>query len=409
MPCLAACAALAIFSPPSGAASSHLDAVEDGQIRASAEPGLREAYLPIIFPSAHAANLLNLRNGDLLCTWYAGRWEGRPGVAIVVSRLAKGSSQWTKPTVAAQEAGRALENPVLFESPSGPLWLFYTSQEGNAGQSKSQMFYITSSNGGKDWSQPKALFSRPGSFDRQRLLVVGQEWLFPMYYTPSTGISGDDATRHYSVVQISGDQGRTWRECAIPESNGLVQPDVIELAPHRFLAFFRSRFADWVYSSSSEDGCTWMPPKPTRIPNNNSSIQVARLAGGHLVIAFNNVQATMAKEKPQTAGRWPLSVALSADDGRTWPWVRDIEIGQGLPQEPIPTTMAGVDVTDESREFFRHLFSYEYPSILQTPDGAIHVAYTYRRRTIKYVTFGESWIKGGSTLGIFTGDQAIAK
>ena len=33
------------------------------------------------------------------------------------------------------------------------------------------------------------------------------------------------------------------------------------------------------------------------------------------------------------------------------------------------------------------------------------MSYTYRRRTIKYPTFGEAWIKGGDTLGIFTGDH----
>jgi hypothetical protein len=78
-------------------------------------------------------------------------------------------------------------------------------------------------------------------------------------------------------------------------------------------------------------------------------------------------------------------------------------------QEPIPDVMAGTDVGDEKREFFQHLFFYEYPSIIETPDGIIHVSYTFRRRTIKYVNFDENWIRGGSTLGIFTGDQSPSK
>jgi predicted neuraminidase len=394
---------LAIFSL-SAIASAQIQKRSDGKIRSTSIAGLRASYLPIVFPSSHSSNLLNLRNGDLLCAWYSGLWEARSGVAIVVSRLPKGVTQWTRPSVVVQEAGWALENPVLFEPPGGPLWLFYTGQPADAGQSQSQIFYVTSSDGGRTWTKSKLLFDRPGSFDRQRLLVDGERWLFPTYYTPSGDGQGD-----YSTVQISSDQGGAWKECVIPDSNGLVQPDVIELSPHHFKVFLRSRFADWVYTSTSEDGCGWERPRPSQIPNYNSSIQVARLRNGHLVIAFNNIQATTTRGKPQSGFRWPLSVALSVDGGRTWPWVRDVEIGEGAPQEPIPDVMAGVDVSTEEGAFFQHLFFYEYPSIIETPEGTIHVSYTFRRRTIKYVNFDENWIKSGATLGIFSGDGNGAK
>ena len=382
---------------------SQIDNLADGEVRRSSDPGLRVAYLPIIFPSSHASNLLNLRNGDLLCAYYSGLWEGKSGVAIVISRLAKGAAKWTRPTVAAQETGKAFENPVLFESPVGILWLFYTSQAADEGQSKSQIFYVTSTNAGKSWTGPKVLFSKPGAFDRQRLLIVGEKWFFPLYYTPR---SDED---NYSAIQISSDHGRNWKECVIPGSNGLVQPDVVELSPNRFATFFRSRFADWVYSSSSEDGCTWTTPRPTQIPNNNSSIQVTRLRDGHLVIAFNNLQATTVRDKPRDTARWPLSVALSADGGQTWPWVRDVDIGQGVPQEAAPDVIAGVDVRGETNTFFNHFFDYSYPSIIETADGTIHMSYTYRRRTIKYAAFNEAWIKQGTTLGIFSGDRRSSR
>jgi predicted neuraminidase len=387
---------------------SQIDDLADGKVRPSSIAGLRAAYLPIVFPSSHSSNLLALRNGDLLCAWYSGRWEGED-VAILLSRLPKGSTQWTKPVVAARKTGSALENPVLFEPPAGPLWLFYTAQVANEGQSVSQIYSVTSSDEGRTWGEANLLDARPGSFDRQRLVIADHQWLFPMYYTPKNKITGEDALTHYSVVQISGDEGHTWKECAIPESNGLVQPDVIELSPHRFIAFFRSRFADWVYRSSSEDGCLWTKPQATEIPNNNSSIQVARLRDGHLVMAFNNMQATTTRGRPRDAARWPMSVALSVDGGQTWPWVRDVDLGQDVPQEAVPNVMAGIDVSDEKEDFFGHLFDYSYPSIIESSDGSIEMSYTFRRRTIKCVTFRESWIKEGTTLGIFTGDRAQAK
>lgn len=379
--------------------ASLIERLADGRIRGSGIPGLRVAYLPIVFPSSHAPNLLTLSNGNLLCAYYSGLWEGKSGVAIVISRLPRGNDQWTRAAVAARETGWAFENPALFESPSGLVWLFYTSQRADAGQSDAQIFYRTSRDAGKGWTAPKLVFSKPGSFDRQRLVVVGNQWLLPMYYTP--GSAADD----YSAVQISVDQGHDWKECVVPDSDGLVQPDVIELSPHRLVTFFRSRFADWVYSSSSEDGCSWAVPRPTQIPNNNSSVQATRLKDGHLVIAFNNLQATTTRGKTQSTARWPISVALSVDGGRSWPWVRDVDIGQGVPQEPIPNVMAGTNVTSEKKAFFEHLIDYSYPTVIQTPDGMIHMAYTYRRRTIKYATFDEGWIKRGTTLGFFTGDH----
>lgn len=393
-----------LFSLMSGTASAQLiEHLADGVVRPSSIRGERVAYLPIVFPSSHSSNLLRLRDGDLLCTYYSGRWEGKSGTAIVISRLAKDSNQWTKPAVVAQEAGSALENPVLFESDAGFLWLFYTSQTADAGQSNAQVFYRTSTDNGERWSTAKVLFAKPGSFDRQRLVVSGETWLFPIYYTPRS-----DAD-HHSAIQISTDQGHDWKECVIPDSNGLVQPDLLEISPRRYLAFLRSRFADWIYSSSSEDGCAWTKPQPTQLPNNNSSIQAVRLRNGHLVIAFNNIQATMTKGKPRDEARWPLSVALSIDGGQTWPWVRDVDIGQDVPQEAAPEVIAGTDVRDEKKAFFEHLFDYSYPSVIETPDGTIHVSYTYRRRTIKYAAFDEDWIKNGTTLGIFTGDRSSSK
>lgn len=72
---------------------------------------------------------------------------------------------------------------------------------------------------------------------------------------------------------------------------------------------------------------------------------------------------------------------------------------------------------------------YSYPSVIQTADGALHVSYTFRRESIRYVpavsraaerpasrnaahwcTFGgerryarisEDWIRQGATIGVF--------
>jgi predicted neuraminidase len=243
-----ALAVLFVAAATSSAFDSLIDTLSDGKIRPSAVAGLQVAYLPIVFPSSHSSDLLNLKNGDLMCAYHSGRWEDKSGLAIVISRLAKSSNQWTKPEVVVQQAGVAFENPVLFEPSAGVLWLFYTSQAADTGQSNAQVLYRTSPDNGRSWSGGAVLFAKPSSFDRQRLVVSGNEWLFPMYYTPR---SDED---HYSSVQISTDDGSTWKECVVPDSKGLVQPDLVEVSPRHFTLFFRSRFADWVYVSHSENG-----------------------------------------------------------------------------------------------------------------------------------------------------------
>ena len=368
-------------------ASKPLGSPADGQFRPSALPGIEETYLTPVFASSHAANLLMLKSGDLLCVWFSGSREGDSDVGIMMARLQKGSKQWSEPQRIDHHPGESYQNPVLFQAPNGALWLIHTTQPAGQGQANARVLVTKSADDGKTWTTPAVLFDQPGAFVRQPLVTMSNgDWMLPMYFTPSRGIT-KGAETNYSVIKISGDQGTNWKDCAIPDSNGYVQPNVVRLQNGHYLAFFRSRYADYIYKSTSYDDCTWTAPQKTQLPNNNSSIQVAKLTNGHLVIAFNNVRAVVANGKPQTGPRKPLSVALSEDGGETWGWVRDLETS-------IPR--AG----DESRRE-----EYSYPSILQAADGRINVAYTYRRFTIKIVRFDENWLKIGTTTGTFIGDS----
>ena len=369
--------------------SNNLRFNADGKIRLSKSKSYQEAYMPMLFPSSHAANLVTLKNGDVLCAWFSGTQEGQSDVAIVVSRLPHGSHQWTKPIVVDHQPGKSYQNPVPFQAPDGHIWIFHTEQDANAGQANAHVLYVTSDNNGKTWTSPKVLFDKAGAFTRQPLVIVSKyKWILPMYYTPSHGIT-KGAETNYSVTEISTDAGKTWEECEIPESLGLVQPSVV-VVDHHYIAFFRSRYADFVYKSTSDDGCKWTAPKPTVLPNNNASIQVTKLRNGHLAIAFNNVNVSDEKGKPRTGPRVPLSVALSEDGGNTWSAVRDLET-----HDPdFAKQFSGLSDHPGREE-------YSYPSIMQMPNGKIGVAYTYRRQTIKFVEFDENWIKQGSTEGKF--------
>ena len=370
-----------------------LTKLSDGVARYNVKLQDDEAYLPILYPSSHAANLYELRDGDVLCVWFSGTWEGNSGVGIVVSRRPKGSRNWGPTTLIDRQEGVSYQNPVLFQEPDGTVDLYHSTQGAGAGETNAHVLHLVSKDNGVTWSKPTLLFGKPGAFTRQPMAILKDgSWLLPLYYSNGAGI-GKGPGVNYSTTEISKDHGASWKECFMAGSEGKIQPSVVSLAPGRLIAFFRSKTSDFIYSSTSTDGCAWSPATATVLPNNDSSIQVFRLNDGHLAMAFNN-SSKAAKGGSQ---RKPLSVALSLDGGKTWPYVRDVEEGRAgygraeqLPSKP-------------GRE------EYSYPSILQTRSGEILVAYSYRRQTIKVVSITEHWIEQGGTDGEFKGQRQIEK
>lgn len=359
--------------------SQDIGSPTDGRLRPAKQRGLDEAYLPVIAPSSHAANLIALKNGDLLCFWFTGTWEGESGVGIAVSRLARGSQQWTRPVLVDSKPGFSYQNPVPFQAPDGTMWLFHTQQPAGQGESDARVLMLQSTDDGKTWSAPKILFNEPGAFTRDPVVVMPDGgWLLPMYYSPKKP-EGNRA-----AMKISHDRGRTWTECAVPESGGYVQPSVVRLPGNRYVALLRSRRADWIYQSTSSDGCHWTPPHRTSLPNNNASIQAVLLRDSRIVLAFNDSPPVVIDGKSTAGPRKPVTLAMSDDGGKTWRWKRDLETGR-------PGATAALEKEKEpGRE------EYSYPSVIQDPDGDIDVAFTYRRETVKFVRLPESWIESGT-------------
>ena len=361
----------------------------DGVERYNASLQAAETYLPILYPSSHAANLYELRNGDVLCVWFSGTWEGSSGVGIVMARRPHGSRNWGPPALIDRQTGASFQNPVLFQEPDGTIDLYHSTQEAGAGEANAHVLHLVSKDNGVTWTKPTLLFGKPGAFTRHPMVILQDgAWMLPLTYVTTPDI-GKGSETNYSATEISRDKGATWKECLMAGSQGKIQPSVVSLAPGWLLAFFRSRASDSIYSSSSSDGCTWSPATATALPNNNASVQAFRLHDGHLVIAFNN----SSKSSANGGMRKPLSVALSLDGGKTWAYVRDVEEGR-----------PGYDLAEQApKQPGRE--EYSYPSIMQTHDGEILVAFTYRRQTIKVVSITEDWIGQKGTASEFTGQR----
>ena len=165
-------------------------------------------------------------------------------------------------------------------------------------------------------------------------------------------------------------------------SNGHVHANVVELEPGHLVAFMRNREAYRIHRSESFDwGESWSEPKPTPLPNNNSSISAIKLRSGRVAIAYN---PTCTPDPHPGKAAWPglrcpVAVALSEDGGLTFPIIRWMERGEGY-------------MGDENRTNNKQ---YEYPYLMQGRDGALHLAYAARtRQGIKYLRFREEDVLG---------------
>jgi predicted neuraminidase len=114
---------------------------------------------------------------------------------------------------------------------------------------------------------------------------------------------------------------------------------------------------------TADGGVHWSPPAKTALPNPNAAIGSVLLAGGSLLLAFNNAEEN----------REDLSLALSTDFGSTWRVAHRLEGDPGSPQAPV-------------RE-------YSYPWIMQDQAGDVHVLYTWGRSRIKHVQFNPAWLE----------------
>jgi predicted neuraminidase len=374
----------------------------------SVTEGLRYADLPAATVQCHAANLMPLGNADLGCVWFGGTQEGVADISIWFSRCVRG--EWSAPVKLSDDGTRSEQNPILFPAPDGKLWLLHTAQQ-SGNQDTALVRCRVSSDDGATWGPTTTLFEKAGVFVRQPVVVLDNgDWLLPIFHCrtqPGQRWSGDDDD---SAVMISSDRGRSWSEHAVPGSTGSVHMNIVPSRDGQsLLAFYRSRWADRVHRSvSTDNGRTWSAPQPTPLPNNNSSIQVVRLAHGRLqgrlAIVFNDISAAQATERrvclydeieddddaeyapAPPSGRtafWgtpraPMTIALSDDDGLTWPIKRDIETGDGY-------CMTNNSADRRNREL-------SYPSVTQTADGTVHVAYTHFRQRIRHVPLSQAWI-----------------
>ena len=137
----------------------------DGTIYENEEMGTYEALIPHGgYPTAHAPAMVELPNGDLLCCWFAGTYEGSADVHIICSLLPKDAPAWLPPVDILGDPTRSEQNPSLFYGPDNAVWAMYTAQlDRQEGKDNMQFTAVVrcqkSTDGGRTWG-PMKRYSR---------------------------------------------------------------------------------------------------------------------------------------------------------------------------------------------------------------------------------------------------------
>lgn len=335
--------------------------------------------------TAHAPTLIETKDGGLLCAWFAGSFEGSGDISIVVSKLDPATHTWSIPQTVSHGEQRSEQNPAFFRTPSGQIWLIYTSQVSRQADKDNMQFtsiiMVQKSNDeGQTWSQAEVLFEKEGTFSRQAIQVLSNgRWIFSTWLCED---SADGLTNDPTEFQVSDDDGKSWKSIRMPQSNGRVHANVVEIKDGHLIAFMRSRFADFIYRSESFDyGDTWSVPEATVLPNNNASISAIRLETGEIALAYNlNSAANAEFGKVSWPGlRNPIAVSVSEDLGETWPIGRIFEHAEGF--------IGSENKANNSQ--------HEYPTIFQDSTGMLNLVYAYKNRCcVKYIRFSVEQLFG---------------
>lgn len=204
------------------------------------------------------------------------------------------------------------------------------------------------------------LTRRLGWQTKNKAVYLGKRMILPLYS------DGFDC----SLFAITDDDGKTWRYSNPVLGGAGIQPTIAFGKDSLVVAYLRDNGPPpkrMQRTESRDKGMTWTIPKDDILPNPGAGFDVVTLSTGEWVMIFNDTEE----------GRHNLSVAVSADEGKTWGWKKSIEN----------------DTRKESTT------SSHYPAVIEGRDGRIHISYSYHRndikpgRTIKYVSFPLSWVK----------------
>jgi len=277
---------------------------------------------------------------------------------VVTARKAPGGAWSRPPQIVADTPGKPEGNPILWVNRRGRLQLFYGTMHGNVngvagptgpwGTVDQKM--KLSPDLGYTWGGDIMLREELGCVFRTK----------PLDLANGDTIIGVEYRSGHSLFLISEDDGDAWWYTSELLGVENEHPTMIQRSDGSILALLRPGGPQHRIGKamSRDNGRTWTEAVNTDMPNPGAAIDMVKLTDGRVILAFN----------PLERGRNALALAVSEDEGATFPVVRDLE-------------------REETGEF-------SYPAIIQDRKGLVHVTYTHMRTRIKHVCLRPDWVYG---------------
>ncbi|MBA4032743.1 MAG: exo-alpha-sialidase [Planctomyces sp.] len=241
-----------------------------------------------------------------------------------------------------------------------------------------QSWIMTSPNQGRAWSKPQLLPGRLGQFTFIRNHIVTKDGRIMVPFQHYEGPAADvpppppedrpwhKALFHYvsnprNGVLISDDHGKTWTEhgdirlTTDDRYHGWAENNIVELEDGTIKMIIRGdRLGGVLYMAESTDGGKTWPEfaKKTDIPNPGSKATLYKLFENRVAMLHN----------PNPSHRSPLSLWISFDGMKTWPYRRVL----------VPESSDG----PKGR--------LNYPDGFVSEDGYLHFAYDDNRHRAVY-------------------------
>ena len=284
-------------------------------------------------PRNDCATIAELPDGSLFAVWHKYRVNPQSGsdfgrADIVSKRSRDGGRTWEgeRRIIAAAPDDLNIQAPAICALPEGELLL--AALRAHA-PDESSLCLFRSRDRGETWQEEKPVWSH----HRGQWLQGGTPSLVRLrdgrLVLPFHGGSGHQHTQHnVAGCFVSDDGGRSWRQtpAAIDlPMRGAMEASVAELADGRLLMSLRSQLGTVMLCESRDRAETWSLPWSSGLTAPESSTCLRRIGDNSALLLVWNGVAFYEPKHHHFGPRTPLTLAWSADGGRTWRRIGDLE------------------------------------------------------------------------------------
>ena len=353
----------------------------------------------------HQPSLTWCDNGDLLAVWFSANEENSREMAVLSSRLKKGTRQWSEAELFLKIPGRNLTGTSLFNNGKGEL-LHLNGVEAAGDWQNLMMILRRSHDNGLSWSKPQIIASE---HTKRHQVISGTSRSKEGYLIQAC--DAGPGSHDGSAIHISKDEGTTWTDPwdgkALPDFNkdkqgstiAGIHAGVVALKDGTLMALGRGNSIvnqegkkRMPMSLSHDLGKTWTySPSPFPPIDGGQRLVLMRLnEGAILLVSFtDHPQRTPEKERGMTFTAadgttytgYGMYAAVSYDEGKTWP-VKKL-LTDGTTRFLNGGAWTGHFIMDAT-----HAEPRGYLAGTQTPDNTIHIV-----SSNLYYQFNLKWLE----------------